>query len=125
MTDRVLLAQLALYGRFYEVPETLLFHRDHEMRLAVVHGTRHSLARANTPELSEKFIFPAWRTLEEYTSAIWSAPLSWQEKWRCLVRVSEWARIYKAELLEDVTMPKAGARKNGRPVHARRIREQV
>ena len=90
-SDLVLLAELALYGQFYEVPEDLLFHRDHQSR-SVYDTTRHSVRAWLDPTKAKRITFPMWRWFLEYLLAIRRAPLSWSERRQCYLHAARWFR---------------------------------
>jgi glycosyltransferase involved in cell wall biosynthesis len=101
-SDQVLLAELALYGRFHEIPEGLLLHREHPYRSVFVHRTRHALMAWLDPTVSRTFIFPSWRLLKDYLIAILRAPLSFRQRLNCLWEMLRWVRYRWKNLLEDL-----------------------
>ena len=81
-SDRVLLAELALYGRFYKIPEYLFITRSHIQQsiLALpIHRRRHWFDTTQKDGRS----FPHWRYWTEYYRCIQHAPLSTAEKKAC------------------------------------------
>lgn len=103
-SDQVLLAELALWGRFHEVREPLLLHRDHPERSVFVSPTRHLLAVWFDPSRAGRIILPVWGIFFEYLSSIGRAPLSWRERLRCRVQMAKWARYRWRDMLEDLTI---------------------
>jgi glycosyltransferase involved in cell wall biosynthesis len=100
-SDRVLLAELALQGRFYEVPEVLLFNRDHPSRsVRITGGNFHKLSAWFAPEKREQFA-PYLRLWSEYARAAWSAPLPRRERIACLLRLPLFLRREGRRLLGD------------------------
>jgi glycosyltransferase involved in cell wall biosynthesis len=98
--DGILLANLALQGRFYEIPEYLFFNRAHPARSAAaiperLQRPRRSLARSVgpqpppewwSPHYKGRIVFPYLRITREYVAAIMDAPLNpWQ---RCKILAS-------------------------------------
>jgi len=87
-SDRTLLLELALRGRWFEVPESLFHHRRHadrSVRIPLVQrqawwdgGTGAPLRR------------PRWRLLAEHVRAVNDAPLSRRERAECLAYVGLW-----------------------------------
>ncbi len=68
-SDRVLLAELALQGTFHEVPEVLLFNRDHPTRsVRITGGDFRQLTSWFAPDKPEQFM-PNWRLWREYAHA--------------------------------------------------------
>ncbi len=100
--DQVLLAELALYGRFHEVTADLLLHREHLLRSVYVH-TRHSAAMWWDPARAGRILFPTWRILIEYFLTTMRAPLSWSERIRCSPHIARWLRWRLREAIDDVT----------------------
>ncbi|MGB5873291.1 MAG: glycosyltransferase family 2 protein [Bacteroidota bacterium] len=85
-SDRTLLGELGLYGRFHQVPEPLFLHRHHSSsscRANPVEGGWHERARWFDPGLSNRVLFSQWRQLWEYSRAIMRAPLGLPEKAKC------------------------------------------
>ena len=93
-SDRTFVAELALNGPFHNVPEFLFFRRDHPMRatrLAV--GMRRRCAHLD-PRRANRWRNPAVRLVAEYllgyVAAIWRAPISPTDRWRCGKELAVW-----------------------------------
>src|SRR6267378_1069384 len=56
--DQILLAELALHGRFYELPEELLLHREHVYRSVYTNPSRRSLMEFQDPLNARGIVFP-------------------------------------------------------------------
>jgi glycosyltransferase involved in cell wall biosynthesis len=83
-SDRTLLAEAALYGRFFEIPERLFLHRQHSgssCKANPISSGWHERVAWFDPRLSGKALFSRWRQIREYLVAIVRAPLSFGEKW--------------------------------------------
>ncbi len=104
-SDIVVMAEMALRGHFWEVPERLFFRR--------IHPDAYSYA--NSIEKQQEFYTPGetnkllpmyhWRHLFEYTRAVFRTPLAYKERARLLghiARMSLWSRRKLAEELRDV-----------------------
>jgi glycosyltransferase involved in cell wall biosynthesis len=87
-SDRVLLAELALHGRFYEVPEYLFLRRGHPQRSLAANVTDSEIAAWFDPAMRGKVLLPRWRRLLEYLRAARRAPLSRTERIRCYMQVA-------------------------------------
>ncbi len=84
-SDRVLLAELALQGTFHEVPEVLLFNRDHPARsVRITGGDFRKLTSWFAPDKPEQFM-PNWRLWREYAHAALHAPISRAERMRAVL----------------------------------------
>lgn len=104
VSDLVLTAELSLYGRSHEIQEVLFFNREHKQRSTRAHDVRvydvralHRFAVWFDPANARKIIFPMWRLIAEYLSAINRPPLQWIERIRCciaLVKVGWPERTY-------------------------------
>jgi glycosyltransferase involved in cell wall biosynthesis len=102
--DQILLAELALQGRFYELPQDLLFHREHAYRSVHVNPSRHSLMAFQDPLNSKGVIFPAWRVLRDYLASIRRAPIGWRARLECRVHMLRWIKYHRGEMFEDVAI---------------------
>jgi len=99
-SDRVLRAELALFGRYCILPHSLFFNRDHPSRSVRAYPAHHLRASWFDPRLANRKVFPHWRVLYEYVRAVNRVPLS---GWQCvccygqliswLVRDLNWARL--------------------------------
>lgn len=102
-SDRVLLAELGLHGKFIELEQSLFFHREHNAR-----STRaiplHERAAWFDPKRAKSVVLPYWRYLKEYISSVRRSPLSWRGRWLCYREVVRWVRWYYKKLLGDLTM---------------------
>lgn len=78
-SDRNLLAELTLYGKFYELPEYLFFRRFHPessswLRQDAVHQARYYHSKG-----SAKKAMTRWRQYRAFCAAVYRAPLQTQE----------------------------------------------
>ncbi len=81
-SDRLLLTQLSLMGRFHEIPEPLFFRRCHSAQSSRLSAPER--ARWIDPRNAQKPKFMRYRGSLGYFQAIFKAPLSWQERVSCL-----------------------------------------
>ena len=103
-SDRVLLAELALLGRFYELPEYLFFSRQHQeqsIRALYVNfrGTWFDSSKTG-------IAFPHWRIFVEYVKCLGRVPLSATERIACYYSMLRWfgVNVHWARLLVDVIL---------------------
>lgn len=108
--DGVLLARLALMGRFHEIPELLFFPRKHPAQSTYrfcwsqkrpdyrAFAIWADVSRAGT------IMFPKWRIFWEYCLAITQVPLPVGERLLCYGQMVRWARVYWKGLLWDLAV---------------------
>ncbi|MFQ5576417.1 MAG: glycosyltransferase family 2 protein [Anaerolineae bacterium] len=100
-SDRNLLVELALLGRFYQLPEPLFLPREHPER-----STRalplHSRAAWFDPTKTGRFVFIHWRIFFEYFKSTMRVSLNWYERARCFMHMGNWLRFYGKYLVRDV-----------------------
>jgi glycosyltransferase involved in cell wall biosynthesis len=91
--DHTLVAELALHGPFYQVPEVLYYRRDHPGRASRVEDKRERAARFD-PRRANRLRNPVVRLLAEYLwgyiRAIQRAPLSPADRLRCYGHLVRW-----------------------------------
>lgn len=91
--DRTIMAELALHGRFHQVPELLYFRRDHPDRAERAKPTIRSRAANMDPRRGD-WRNPAARLLAEYIAgfvgAIRRAPLSSADRRKCHFYLTQW-----------------------------------
>jgi len=115
-SDGVLLAQMSLLGRFYEVPEHLFINRHHSARSAAtlpVRVTQRRFRLTNRygtlpcpewwdPAKTRALTFPEFRQLLEYFLSIYRVPLSAGQKLRCYSMLLSWIKIHFRPMLKDL-----------------------
>jgi glycosyltransferase involved in cell wall biosynthesis len=91
--DRTIMAELALHGRFHQVPELLYFRRDHPDRAERAKPTIRSRAANMDPRRGD-WRNPTARLLAEYIAgfvgAIRRAPLSSADRRKCHFYLTQW-----------------------------------
>jgi glycosyltransferase involved in cell wall biosynthesis len=91
-SDRTLRAELALLGRFHEVPEYLFFLRDHAGRSVRSMPAHHQRVAWFDPDRVGRKVFPHWRILLEYWKAVQRAGLTSAQRFRCCLYLASWLR---------------------------------
>ncbi|MCL7413412.1 MAG: glycosyltransferase [ANME-2 cluster archaeon] len=93
-SDRALLAELSLLGRFYEIPEYLFFNRDHAERS--IKALPNTFFRSGwfDPSKEGKIIPPRMRIFSEYVKFINRSSLGWYERACCYGHMCNWLRRY-------------------------------
>jgi glycosyltransferase involved in cell wall biosynthesis/O-antigen/teichoic acid export membrane protein len=93
--ERTLVAEMGLYGPFYQVPEVLYFRRDHPNRAERTRSTRRGRAANLDPRRANRLRHPLIRLHVEYfwgyLGAIRRAPLSPLDRLRCYRHLAYWA----------------------------------
>lgn len=117
-SDRVLLAELALRGRFVTIDEPLFLNRDHPER-----STRQYLRSRDRiawfdPSAADSISFPTWRQGYEFARAATVAPIGLAERARALTQMHRWLRWSWSWLISNVV--RAGQLGIVRMISARR-----
>ncbi|MGJ5893742.1 glycosyl transferase [Streptomyces sp. V2] len=106
--DRTYVAEIALHGRFHQVPELLYFRRDHPTRAERANPSKRARCVNLDPRRAGP-LHPTPRLLAEYVwgfaSAIRRAPLSSADRRACFGHLAAWltsrARTGGGERVED------------------------
>jgi glycosyltransferase involved in cell wall biosynthesis len=124
-SDRVLLAELALRGRFRYVPEYLFFRRAHAEQSTAIAPDRHTRTVWYNPGYRGKVVFPYFRQLREYGTAVRRAPLSRSDRLWCYRALIRWCGTNRRLLQHDLDF---AARQIVRPYYRalrpRRVNDQ-
>jgi len=107
--DRTFVAEIALHGPFYQVPELLYFRRDHPTRAERANPTKRTRCANLDPRRADRLRHPTVRLLGEYVwgfvAAIHRAPLTGAERRECYRYLGQWlvsrARPGSGERVED------------------------
>jgi glycosyltransferase involved in cell wall biosynthesis len=102
-SDRVLLAHLALLGRFHEEPDALFFRRHHPLRSTQAYPSLQSRAVWFDPASEGRLVFPTWRLLAEYAQLISRCQLNASERMRCYFQLLRWIRWHWRTMINDLT----------------------
>lgn len=93
--DRTIIAELVLYGPFYQVPDWLYFRRDHPERAERANPTVRSRCANMDPRRADPLRNPLARLYAEYIwayiSMIQRAPLSAADRRECYLYLAQWA----------------------------------
>jgi len=101
-SDEILLAELALLGKYYEYPEALFYRRDHPNTSVRGNPTIHQRYTWYDPFNRSKVLLPTLRHFYEYTKCIGRSRIPWPDKLRCerlAFRLFRWRR---GRLLEEL-----------------------
>jgi len=100
--DRVLLSELALWGKLSEIPEELYLHREHAERFVYTHVTAQEQAEWFDPGTAQKASHTTWKKFGEYIKAINRSPISLQQKAACYARIGKWSVKMRGPLTDEV-----------------------
>lgn len=101
-SDRVLLAELLLHGRFHCIPEFLFFRRAHAAQSTEIAPDRQSRTVWFNPDKRGKLLFPHFRELEEYLRAVGRAPIDWRQRLWCWAAMVRWTHTNRRRLKSDL-----------------------
>ena len=101
-SDRCVLAELALYGQYHQIPEYLFCHREHSQRVTRIYPLRQERMFQLHPERPSKIVFPHFRQFWEYISSLHRAPLKWTDRVRCYSQMMQWLKDNANRLGNDL-----------------------
>lgn len=99
-SDRALLVELALKGRFARIPDNLLLHREHAGRFTRRFKSEQERQQWYNPS-RRRLSLPHWRLLGEFSRAILVSNLPAQSKLACGLSVARWIKWGAAGMLLD------------------------
>jgi glycosyltransferase involved in cell wall biosynthesis len=85
--DRVLLAELAILGEFYELDDRLFYRRVHPKISQWANNTDESLATWYDTKKKNKLVMPQWRRYSEYFQIVNRTQLNWFNKGLCYLQL--------------------------------------
>jgi len=91
--DRILLAELGLMGRMYEIPEYMFFRRSHPQAYSEKMSHERSLSskeKLNWWTQTGKINFPTVKMLFEYFRSVRHVPLKFFERFLCYIEIIKW-----------------------------------
>ncbi len=113
-SDRTLLAELSLYGRFHEIQKPLFLRRVHAATSTRMYPDWRARMVHWNPALAGRLVFPHWLQFADYVKTIWRTPMKLWPKMRCFGEMGIWLVIYGRGLVKDVLV--ALATIAGRPL---------
>ena len=111
--DRTIMAELALHGRFYQVPDWLYFRREHAGQAERAYPTARRRCVNMDPRRADPLRHPVARLYAEYVwgyvSAIQRTPLSAKERRECYRYLAQWfvSRVRPGATIQDELVPVA------------------
>jgi glycosyltransferase involved in cell wall biosynthesis len=100
-SDLGLLAELALHGRFAELPEVLSFHRNHPDQSVQRYEHERDRGAWFAPHLEDAITFPLWRLAGAVISAIRKAPIERRTRWKAISLLLPWAWLWRDRLARE------------------------
>ncbi len=100
-SDRILLGELVLRGKFYEVPEVLFFSRFHPRSSVRKYPSYRDRVAWFDPSKRGTLQPVRWIQMREYLAAIHRSPLSPREKTTCRLMLGKWMLWNCRGLLKD------------------------
>lgn len=101
-SDRVLLAELGLYGKFHQISEMLFYRRAHSLQSTEKYQDRQSRTGLFNPAKIGKIVFPHFREFVEYLHVIKRVPLPWHERLGCYWEMAKWIKTNRKRLTYDL-----------------------
>ena len=93
-SDHPLLAELALRGRFVEIPAALFEHREHAERSITAYPNPRDRVVLYRPTEAGKVTFPRWSMAFGYVKVIARSSLTLGSKARALISLGPWAKMW-------------------------------
>lgn len=106
-SDKVLLAELSLYGPFYRLSDRLFFHRTHEgnqpnsIKQYPNEYLRTALWYRSEADSSGP-VFPHWDYLRAAVRAVRTAPIDSNQRVECYQHISKWMNEHRMLLINDL-----------------------
>lgn len=100
--DRVLIAELTLWGKLSEIRRDLYLHREHDERYVNTHRTPKQQAEWFDPNRRGRVFFKKWREMRGYVNAIRRAPLTIRQRLASWIQVGRWAFRMKRKLAGEL-----------------------
>jgi glycosyltransferase involved in cell wall biosynthesis len=104
--DHVLLARLALLGRYRIIEESLFKSRRHPLQSNKrfnVWVNHHAYSEWFAESAGRRLFLPQWELLRDYVVMVARAPLRLRERARCWAATGRWAIRYRRLLWRDLT----------------------
>jgi glycosyltransferase involved in cell wall biosynthesis len=102
LSDCVLLAELSLHCKFYEIQEVLFYIRLHPDISTLRFPGRVAATVWFDPSREGKLAFPNWRAMERYTKIVNRTPMKYNDKVRCYLIIGKWIKDNNHYLRYDI-----------------------
>ena len=101
-SDTPLIAEIALRGKIYEVPEYLFCYRVHPDQSWGSKKSRRAQQSWYDPKRTGTITFPVWRVLLEHERAIWRVPMGLKDRIKLHGVMASWVRTRWRVLARDL-----------------------
>jgi glycosyltransferase involved in cell wall biosynthesis len=101
-SDMVLLGEIALYGEFHEIPESLFLRRDHPGTSVRANPTNEERAVWFNPSQMGKLQMPTWRWFFEWGKSICRSPIGAAEGLKCSRELTRWAWLNRGIMRREL-----------------------
>ena len=102
-SDICMMAELALYGKFFEIPEFLFFRRM-DPETATHLKSEEEVLRHYDPDLKSLMLFQYWKIAFEYFKILYRSPLPVREKNYLYRHMVKWVYWHRGFLSKDVEL---------------------
>ena len=101
-SDRALLAELGLIGRFYEIPDYLFFNREHTERS--IRAFPNIRLRAGWFDTSKegKIAQPRWGVFLQYFNSVNHFPMNLYDRACCYAHIGKWVSMYYRSMVKEL-----------------------
>jgi glycosyltransferase involved in cell wall biosynthesis len=102
LTDNVILAELSLQGKFFEIPEILFFIRSHAEQCTQKLPDRVEQTIWYDTRKHNKLAFPHWKAIAGYARSINNASLTYDERLKCYLILGKWMKMNNRYISGDL-----------------------
>lgn len=106
-SDRPLLSELSLLGKFCEVQEHLFFYRFHDEQSWGGNKSPQAQQAWYDPRRAGKTTFPQWRLLREHVRSIERAPIGLTDRVSCYLYMCYWMLKNRRQLSRNLLLREA------------------
>jgi glycosyltransferase involved in cell wall biosynthesis len=99
--DRTLLCELALHGRYYELPELLFYKRYHPANEYLDWRARMSWFR---PDTTGSISFPNFLQFVDMYATVARVPMPWSERALCYLVTARWSLRHSLRMAREVAL---------------------
>src|SRR3972149_6389718 len=101
-SDMILLGEVALHGKFHEIPDCLFSRRDHHLTSVRANPGWEDRAEWFNPTPKGKIQMPRWRWFFEWLKTIPRSPIGIIDRIKCVLEVCKWAMWNRVNLEKEI-----------------------